>query len=345
VDLSRFSREVMSYEMREYKVDIVVPTYNQEKYITQAIQSILNQDCDINYRIIIGEDCSQDNTRHICERFAEHYPEKILLIKNDVNLGLVKNYQKMFNHCNAKYTAILEGDDYWIDQLKLRKQIDILEADESIGLVHTGSYTLTEKGEMKYNHLSIPRSMLEGNLFESLLVRRNTISPMTVMFRKFLLDKYIDFDFYITNNFKTVDYPMWLAISKHTKIGYISEPTAVYRFLQKSESRPGGLENIEAFYQTALISKKYYYSKFPVKGLSEKEVFSELYITLTETAISHKNFEKAREFANHIVPMNFKSRLLRKASKNKSFYYIFRIYLQFLPCLSYIKQRYYRSIS
>jgi glycosyltransferase involved in cell wall biosynthesis len=335
----------MSLILDDYMVDIAVVTYNQEKYISQAIESILNQECDLNYRIIIGDDCSTDITYEICKGYADKYPGKINLLRNRTNQGLVKNYHNVFNHCSSKYIAILEGDDYWIDPLKLQKQVNILESNESIGLVHTGSYTLYENGEMKSNHLKIPRNMLQGEIFESLLTKKNTISPMTVLFRKELLSKYVDFDYFIKNKFRTIDYPLWLAISKHTKIGYISEPTAVYRFLQKSESRPGGLENIEAFYQTALISKKYYYSKFPVKGLSEKEVFSELYITLTETAISHKNFEKAREFANHIVPMNFKSRLLRKASKNKSFYYIFRIYLQFLPCLSYIKQRYYRSIS
>ena len=107
--------------------------------------------------------------------------------------------------------------------------------------MHTGSFTLYENGEIKKNHLSVPRNMLEGNIFKSLLVKKNTISPMTVLFRKELLDEYVDFDFFIRDELKTIDYAMWLAISRHSEVSYMEKETAIYRFLNKSVSRPDGL--------------------------------------------------------------------------------------------------------
>ena len=84
-------------------VSILMPTYNQEKYVGQAIESVLNQNFDKNYVIIIGDDCSTDNTRTICEKYQNKYPEAIKLIFNESNLGIVKNYQNLFNQVNSKY--------------------------------------------------------------------------------------------------------------------------------------------------------------------------------------------------------------------------------------------------
>jgi len=323
-------------------VDIVLPTYNQENYIKCAIQSILDQNCDFGFRIIIGEDCSTDGTRQICESFAKRFPDKILLLKNEKNLGLVRNYENVFSQCISKYIAILEGDDYWIDSLKLQKQVDILESNISIGLIHTGSYTLTEKGTLKINHLSVPRRMLEGDLYETLLVKRNTISPMTVLFRKELIEKYIDFNYFIKNEFKTIDYPLWLAISRNSEIAYIAEPTAVYRALKKSVSRPGNFEDIENFFQTSLKCKKYYFQKYPVSGLDENSVLSNTYSILAEAAFIFGRIDKAKDYADRILIKNFKNRFLKLAVTNRVFHRFFKLRLGLLPFFSDIKQVLYK---
>lgn len=319
-------------------VDVVVITYNQEKYISQAIESILEQKCDFDYHIIIGEDCSQDSTRQNCERFAELFPDKIILLRNESNYGLVKNYKNVFSHCNSKYIAILEGDDYWIDPLKLQKQVEILESNNSIGLVHTGSYTLFENGKMKKNHLSVSHTMLEGNIYESLLVKKNTISPMTVMFRKELLDIYVDFDYYIENNFKTIDYSLWLTISQYSEVAYIDEQTSVYRFLKKSVSRPESLKETEDFYQTALKSKQYHYKMNPVKGVTQNEVLSPVYLILAEAALSSGDINESRKYAGHIVTKGFRTNFLKLAIDHKLFYFLYRVRLRLLPFFSDIKQ-------
>ena len=117
-------------------LDVIMPAYNHEQFIAQAIESVLMQECSYHYRLIIGEDCSTDGTRLICQQFADQYPERILLIGHESNSGIAQNYKSLFEAASAKYIAILEGDDYWTDKHKLQKQIQILESDGDIGLVH-----------------------------------------------------------------------------------------------------------------------------------------------------------------------------------------------------------------
>ena len=107
-------------------VDVIMPCYNHEPYITQAIESVLEQDCPFKYRLLIGEDCSTDGTYAICKQFADAYADRIVLLGNDSNVGMAANYKALFNASTARYIAILEGYDYWNDSHKLKKQVEIL---------------------------------------------------------------------------------------------------------------------------------------------------------------------------------------------------------------------------
>jgi glycosyltransferase involved in cell wall biosynthesis len=106
-------------------------TYNQENYISQCIESVLMQITDFEYKIIIGEDCSTDKTKTICKEYAKNYPDRIILLCNEKN-SIKKNSRDNFEACHkagVKYVALLEGDDYWTDPLKLQKQVAFLEAN------------------------------------------------------------------------------------------------------------------------------------------------------------------------------------------------------------------------
>ena len=114
-------------EPEEALVDICLYTYNHENYIAEAIEGILMQQTTFAYRIVIGEDCSTDNTRAICIEYKKKYPDKFKLILQPKNLGAINNSFIVHNTCNAKYVAILEGDDYWTDPMKLQKQVNFME--------------------------------------------------------------------------------------------------------------------------------------------------------------------------------------------------------------------------
>lgn len=118
-------------------VDILMLTYNHEKFIDKAIKSILMQQTRFSYRVIIGEDCSTDSTRKIIMDYYLRYPDKFELYLWNTNVGMEENALKLMKECRGKYVAYLEGDDYWTDPLKLEKQISFLEEhEEYIGSVH-----------------------------------------------------------------------------------------------------------------------------------------------------------------------------------------------------------------
>jgi len=102
-------------------------TYNHEQYIAKALDSILAQKHDYPYEIVVSDDCSTDTTRLILKEYQEKYPHIIRPILNDSNLGVSKNCVQNFRACKGEYIATLDGDDYWTDPDKIRKQIEFLD--------------------------------------------------------------------------------------------------------------------------------------------------------------------------------------------------------------------------
>jgi glycosyltransferase involved in cell wall biosynthesis len=109
------------------RVSICSITYNHEKYISEAIESWLKQQTNFDFEIVIGEDCSSDNTKSIINNYREKYSGKISLISSDENIGMIPNFMRTLDACQGEYIAFCEGDDYWIDPYKLQKQVDFME--------------------------------------------------------------------------------------------------------------------------------------------------------------------------------------------------------------------------
>ncbi len=119
-------------------LSVFVVTYNQEQYIKQCLESILMQKTDYNFEIVIGEDCSTDNTYKICKEYAAKYPRIIKLYHNNQNYGLTKNWIETLKKCNGEFIALCEGDDYWNDSNKLQRQYDFLKNNAGFSAVmHT----------------------------------------------------------------------------------------------------------------------------------------------------------------------------------------------------------------
>ncbi len=210
--------------MDEIKVSIFLLTYNQERFIAQTIDSILMQRTNFRYQLVIGEDCSTDNTRIICEKFAGQYPQKIKLLPSlSKNIGLIANYVRTIKECDGKYIAICDGDDYWIDELKLQKQVDILEANPDYSIVYTKVKKLYPSGVIKE---SIVKNRKQVTKFED-LIHDNFIPSVSVLFRnKQNLMKLPDWII----NFPYGDWPTYLwTIKDSGSIFYLDQTTAVYR--------------------------------------------------------------------------------------------------------------------
>ena len=110
------------------RVQVVILTYNHAAYIEQALDSVLAQQTDFPVEIIVGEDCSTDHTRQLLVEYQRRYPTQIRPVFQSTNVGMGANLRACLARCEAPYIATLEGDDYWLDPLKLQKQVDWLEA-------------------------------------------------------------------------------------------------------------------------------------------------------------------------------------------------------------------------
>lgn len=110
------------------KLSVAFMTYNHDKYVRQALKSIMDQKTDFDIEIVVGEDCSTDHTRDIIREFDEQYPGKFRLLFREKNLGraTLNTYQTSME-CRGQYIAYLQGDDYWTDDHKLQKQVNFLD--------------------------------------------------------------------------------------------------------------------------------------------------------------------------------------------------------------------------
>ena len=108
-------------------VSVMMITYNHEPYIREAVESIMAQVAPFEYELLIGEDCSNDNTRLIAEQLQKEYPDRIRLFYSDRNIGWNYNIERLRRRVRGKYIAWCEGDDYWTDTEKLAKQVELIE--------------------------------------------------------------------------------------------------------------------------------------------------------------------------------------------------------------------------
>ena len=128
----KFSKTPQLVESDAATISVMLITYNHEKYIGQALDSILMQETEYEFEIIVIEDCSTDKTRDVIMAYVDKYPNKIKAFFNPRNIGTLDPPQQKVTHEGLKrlagdYFAILEGDDYWSSPHKLQKQISFLE--------------------------------------------------------------------------------------------------------------------------------------------------------------------------------------------------------------------------
>jgi len=116
------------------KVSVCVVTYNQEKYIRKCLQSIVDQETDFDFDVIVGDDFSADGTRTIVQEFAKKYPAQVNIILHNKNVGACENYRAVHRMASGKYIAHVDGDD-WVYPGKLLKQVQYFDSNENCALV------------------------------------------------------------------------------------------------------------------------------------------------------------------------------------------------------------------
>lgn len=116
----------------EVKVSVCIISYNHEKYIAQCLDSVLAQECNFSFEVVIRDDFSSDKTLGIVLSYCDRYPDVVKLVDSKLNVGANSNLLKVFENSCGKYIAICEGDDYWLSNKKLQRQFDLMESDSNV---------------------------------------------------------------------------------------------------------------------------------------------------------------------------------------------------------------------
>ena len=244
------------------KVDILLATYNGEKYIREQIDSILNQTYK-EFRLLISDDGSTDGTRDILNEYKAK-DDRIEIFMQEENLGVVKNFEFLLKKVEAKYYMFSDQDDIWKDE-KIEKSLNKIE--EGFDLVYSDLEVVDENLNVTYESYwklkGIYKKIKKYNNFESLYLN-NFITGCTVISKKELIDSFMPLP--NISKFVLHDYWISLIISQNGKIAYIEEPLIKYRQLKNnkvgSKKKSDELKSIDEIRSLFIQVKKEHFKVF-----------------------------------------------------------------------------------
>jgi glycosyltransferase involved in cell wall biosynthesis len=183
----------MHNEQNNIILDIAILTYNHKEFIANSINSILSQETNYNYRIIIIDDCSNDGSSKMILDIARENSHKIEYIRNKENLGIMKNALILAEKMKAKYFCFLDGDDYWCYDNKIQNQIDFLEENpDYAGCFHDAKI---QQFNQSFDSNYMNRTQVDWKTYSQFnryttnfmpwsLIERNIIPTASLIFRR-----------------------------------------------------------------------------------------------------------------------------------------------------------------
>ncbi len=150
------------HNSRTITASVVLITYNHRAFITQALDSVLSQQTNFPVEVIVADDASKDGTADIIRDYAGRHPDKLKAVLRSQNLGMHGNFSDALSQASGSYIALLEGDDYWTDPLKLQKQVDFLEKNGHCSACFHPTHVIYEDGRPGHPLRSFARTKQEA---------------------------------------------------------------------------------------------------------------------------------------------------------------------------------------
>ena len=207
------------------KISVIITSYNHARYINQCAESILEQKGNFNLEIILGDDCSTDNTNELLQVYSELYPGIVKIFPKRENMGVTKNLKRCLEACTGEYIAICEGDDYWTDEYKLQKQMQLLEEHKDYSMCFS-AYMIFYEDENKFSPFSDQTSLGKDVITTEDLILINSIGNFSCCMYRTDAVKKLPKDIY---DVFTVDWMFNMACGEVGKIGFIKDTMSVYR--------------------------------------------------------------------------------------------------------------------
>ena len=267
---------------KKTKISVGVITYNQESTIRQTLDSILAQKGDFDLELVIGEDCSTDNTLAICQEYATQYPDKVVLLSGPHNLGITANYFRVLQACSGEYIADIAGDDYYCDDHALEKQMQYMQSHPEVGVMGANGYCYYVRRNRRIAGLN-PAITAQTSKAKEFYFSRNYkggvyIKPVGTMIRREMLN-YIDCEEILRRKLPVEDYPMQAIWSQYTKFACLPDLLVTYRIYSESATfisfdHPKYLQ----YYRGLAEIRRYLNELFPDDAcFSEEEIQEQLF--------------------------------------------------------------------
>ena len=279
----------------DIQIDILLATYNGEKYLKCQLDSILNQ-THKNIRILINDDCSTDGTKGILEEY-EKKDKRIIVNYNEKNLGYIKNFENLLKRVENKFFMLSDQDDFWMEnkvEISLEKLLkdnaDLVFTDLEVVDENLNQITPSLVKFMKMN------KNIQKHKDYKLVFLRNCVTGCTIISKKELIDKYIPIP-----EEKPMVHDWWMAliISQIGKLSFLDKPTIKYRQHGKNELGIYGMKNyIQDFdeYRKKYIDLKL--AQFDIYIKNQKSFENKELIKLSESAVNYLNNIKNKRYFN-----------------------------------------------
>lgn len=261
--------------MTKPKVSVVCVSYNQERYINQAIDSFIEQKTNFEFEVLVADDSSTDKTAEIIKTYSRKYPKIIKPILRKNNIGVARNFRETLLEASGEYIALCEGDDYWTNINKLQIQVDYMEKYPSTTVCFHPVEVVYEDGRPStiFPEKRVAKEFTKTNLF-----KRNYMQTNSVMYRR------ADYS-QLELNFLPVDWYLHLYHMRDGRIGFINKVMSAYR------RHPGGL-----WWDTASGNLDTMWNKYGISHIRLYEGLLKIY---------GGNKEYNRIISNHIIETIF----------------------------------------
>lgn len=214
-------------------VSVYTLAYRHEKFIADAIEGVISQQCDFPIELIIGEDCSPDRTREIVLDYQRRYPQLIRVLTSRQNVGAYANARRCQLATRGKFIAMCEGDDFWHHPQKLQMQVNLMNENQEMAFCHTDFDRKTRFRTWRSKHKNHPSSWLaKGNAYVALL-HEWSVMTATCMFRRDVMMSFMGTEF-DNPNWPFGDRNKLLYASQFGVVGYIDVSTTTFRKVRGS---------------------------------------------------------------------------------------------------------------
>lgn len=281
-------------------VSVIMPSYNHERYISEAIESVLNQTFT-DFELIIIDDASKDNSKQIIESFRKN-DDRIEVIFHERNMGIERTVNDCIEIAKGKFIALFASDDVWLPE-KLEEQLKVFQRDPQVGLVYSDAYIINERKNNEITKFSDTYTFYKGDIYTKLLCAYSKFIPgLTIMVKKECFDRVGLLD---PETHGIGDYDMLLRISKQYNVDFVDKPLAKYR----QHSSNISLDTINMVKGVKIAIDKAF--KEDVNGsLSDvkNKVYSDCYLMFATAFFNKGDFKKSRKNfkkAIKVYPKNF----------------------------------------